>query len=79
MADLTADDVFFENEKLGRVCLGGGKFEYVLICTRLGDFEVWDGLHPRNSRCIAGAGYGGPSKIEVGGRLIFHRETAVEE
>lgn len=79
MTDLNSDDVFFETDTHGRVCLGGGSFEYALICTRLGGFEVWDTIEPRMGRCIAGEGYAGRSRIEIGSLVVFESEDCVPE
>ena len=70
--NLDADDVFFEADNHPRTCLGGGPFEYALLVTRTGGFEVWSSLSP-GGKCIAGEGYLGPSKIEIGGRVAFER------
>lgn len=66
------DSVFFANPELGRRCVGGGGFSNVLICTRVGGFEVFDGLN-EGAKCIAGGGYKGPSSIEICGITVFKR------
>ena len=71
MANIDADMVFFENPDLGRICLGGGPFEYALLCTRTGGFEVWSDITPGQGRCIAGEGYAGPSKIIIANATVF--------
>ena len=71
-----ADNVFFENDNLGRVCLGGAPFSYALICTRTGGFEIWDDITSNSGRCIAGEGYTGASKIEVANVVVFNGSKA---
>jgi hypothetical protein len=68
--NLDADDVFFESLNHPRTCLGGGSFEYALLVTRTGGFEVWSSLSP-GGKCIAGEGCDVPSKIEIGGQVVF--------
>lgn len=77
MTNLDADKVFFESAELRRTCLGGAPFEYVLICTRTGDFEVWSSIENGKGRCLAGGGYYGPSKITIGELVVF--ETTPDE
>lgn len=76
MKNLDADDVYFEGEESGRVCLGGGPFECALICTRTGGFEVWSSLENGKGKCIAGEGYAGASRIIIGGVTVFERSAA---
>ena len=70
---MDGDDVFFETPDSGRVCIGGGPFGLMLTCTRMGGFEVWNDPNPKTGRCIAGEGYAGPSRIEIGGVVVFER------
>lgn len=70
MRNIDADEVFFENPELGRVCLGGGPFEYVLLCSRTGGFEVWSSLE-KGAKCLAGDRFKGPSEISIGGLTVF--------
>jgi hypothetical protein len=78
MANFDADNVFIRTDTLGKVCLGGGPFEYILTCTRLGGFEVWDSLAP-SGRCVAGEGYAGSSEIRIQGLTVFERDTLSTE
>lgn len=73
MPNYDADNVFFETDDLGLVCLGGGPFEYCLTVTRLGGFEVWDSIP--DGKCIAGEGYSGRSEIRIQGVTVFQREA----
>ena len=74
MPNYDADNLFFETDELGMVCLGGGPFEYALIVTRIGGFEVWDKIGD-DGRCIAGEGFAGRSEIRIAGTTVFQREA----
>jgi hypothetical protein len=77
MANYDADNVFFETDALGSVCMGGAPFEYTLTVTRLGGFEVWDSIP--DGKCIAGEGYSGASEIRIQGNTVFQRAALKED
>jgi hypothetical protein len=70
-----ADNVFFETDDLGIVCIGGAPFGYTLTVTRIGGFEVWDSVTRWNGKCIAGEGYAGASEIRIAGTTVFQRDA----
>jgi hypothetical protein len=77
MPNYDADNVFFETDDLGTVCMGGAPFEYALTVTRLGGFEVWDSIPA--GKCIAGEGYGGASEIRIAGTTVFQRNAIADQ
>jgi hypothetical protein len=68
-----ADNVFFETDQLGMVCMGRAPCRYTMTVTRLGGFEVWDSIPA--GKCIAGKGYAGASEIRIAGTTVFQRDA----